>query len=126
MEQPQVINSSMNGLKDRLDTIRSMFNRDYVNTLIGFFTFLLIVAMVVFGYFWKNMYLMKIIFILYLIFMVIFLAMNHFWYPAPETSPKAQKDTKKEEKEPGIMDSLSEVIPSSQDYEKNMEKAFKI
>jgi ABC-type siderophore export system fused ATPase/permease subunit len=121
IEQPTP-QPTVDGLTQRLQNIKAILTLENINVLIPFFMFLLVGSMVVFGYFWKQMFVLKVILVTIVILLALLMAARHFWYPQ-ELFQKAQKHTKKE---PGIMDSIAEVIPSSADYEKNMEKAFKI
>lgn len=109
-------------LSTRLEAIKKTLTPQYIDSLLWVIGIVVIVCMVAFGYFWKNMYLLKLVVVIGLLLASALLCAKFLWYP--ETRPVVEEDKKKKKKE-GMFDSVTSMLPDSEQYEKNMNKAMK-
>ena len=121
---------------DELHKIKSNqdqhYSKDNVNTLIGLVIFGLVVWMVIFGYFLPIKWLLFTGFLIGLFLLCVLIVAKNIWFPS---NLDDGKDVKKNNEKPKPSDKKSESLtsvlgldqldlPSSDDYNKNLEKAF--
>ena len=88
-----------------LDDIKKQLTEKTLNGLLMITGFILIICMVVFGWLWKNPFMLKLSFVVCLIFLIAFLALRYYFYPPP-----VKEEVKKEDK------SWIDNLPTSQEF----------
>lgn len=114
--------SRIAAITDRIDSMRKNSSEKHINTLITLDMFYLVIIMVLFGYFFKYPFLLKLFFIIGLLFLIILFTARELWY--------GNKKLSKESKEPsflperGLYTDFDIGLPNSQEYEKNLKKVI--
>lgn len=76
-----------------LDDIKKQLTEKTLNGLLMLTGFILIICLVVFGWLWKIPFMLKLSFIVCLIFLIAFLALKYYFYPH-EVKKEVKKDNK--------------------------------
>lgn len=135
-EQTPKVESYLDRINAFQERAKSNFSPKTLTTMIYFMVFGLAGVAFLFGYLYKNMFLLKAFFVAGMLLLVCLIVAKRIWYPDEDILPQAKEtpsNGNKKDDSAGLGSAMSfdfgledAGLPNTRDYDKRMEKAFNV